>query len=79
MAAANFPVGSTEWFLDQIHRTYGPRGPKYNASTGVSRTQLYIHFSAMMSAKQVDEKLNFLHSEGMLFSTIDDNHFQLTA
>lgn len=57
---------------------FGPRGPKYNPSSGVSRQQLQLHFVSSLTAKQVDEKIVFLHDEGHLFSTIDDNHFQLT-
>jgi hypothetical protein len=71
---SNWPVGSNEWFLDQIRR-----GPRFNAaSTGVARQQLYQQFASVLTAKQIDEKLQLLHDEGLVFTTIDDNHFQLT-
>ena len=72
-------VGSNGWFLAEVQRAFGPRGPKYNPTQGVARQQLYIHFVASLTAKQVDEKIQFLHDEGHLFSTVDDNHFQLTG
>lgn len=70
-------TGSNEWFLDQVSKTFGPRGPRYNASMGVSRQQLYIQFASTMSTKQVDEKIDALQTEGVMFKTVDDNHFQL--
>jgi len=71
-------VGSSAWFLNEVVRVFGPRGPKFNPNTGFSRQQLYMHFVSQLTAKQVDEKIQSLHDEGHMFSTIDDNHFQLT-
>lgn len=75
---SSWPLGSNEWFIDQLRRTFGPRGPRHNAATGVTRQQLYLHFAASLTTKQVDDKIQFLHDEGLLFTTMDDNHFQLT-
>ena len=72
-------VGSNEWFISEAQRIFGPRGPKYNPSNGVSRQQFYITFAHSLSSRQVDEKLQFLHDEGHAYTTIDDNHFQLTG
>ena len=71
-------VGSSQWFLSELQRVFGPRGPKYNPNSGVSRQALHMHFLNQMPAKLVDEKIQSLHDEGHMFSTIDDNHFQLT-
>jgi len=74
----NVPAGSPAWFLSEVQRTFGPRGPKYNPNVGFTRQQLYMHFVSQMTAKQVDERIQSLKDEAQLFSTIDDNHFQLT-
>lgn len=71
-------VGSNQWFLNEVQRFFGPRGSKYNGN-GFSRQQLCIQFATTLSSKQVDEKVQFLHDEGHMYSTIDDNHFQLTG
>jgi hypothetical protein len=75
---ATATLGSNEWFLGEIAKVFGPRGPRYNPNTGVSRQTLYLQFASTLSTKQVDEKLQALHNEGSLFTTVDDNHFQLT-
>ena len=67
-----------QWFLSEIQRVFGPRGPKYNPNVGVSRQALHMHFLNQLPGKLIDEKIKVLHTEGHMFSTIDDNHFQLT-
>jgi len=66
-------------FIAELQRTFGARGPRYNPSIGVSRQQLHMHFANSFTAKQVDSKIQELHDEGHLFSTCDDNHFQLSG
>jgi hypothetical protein len=72
-------TGSTNWFHSELARVFGPRGPKHNRDLGVSRQQLYLHFVATMTGKQIDEKLDELRREGRVFTTIDENHFQPTS
>lgn len=45
---------------------------------GVSRDQIYGSLMGKVNRGQVDEQLEFLSSEGHIYSTIDDDHFRTT-
>ena len=66
-----------ESFQAEILRIFGPKGPRYQPSTGVSRDTLRSHFGG--NPVDVDLKIKELIDLGLLYSTFDDNHFQISA
>jgi len=45
---------------------------------GISRDQIYGSLMGQVNRGQVDETLEFLSSEGHIYSTVDDDHFKST-
>ncbi|KAK4288737.1 hypothetical protein Pmani_038252 [Petrolisthes manimaculis] len=45
---------------------------------GVSRNAIHGNLTGKISQKQIDEVLDFLSSEGHIYTTIDDDHFKST-
>ena len=73
---ANGPMNG-EFFLAEVSKTFGPRGPRHNKDNGFSRNDLYTHFAAHVHPGQVDRLVQELAEEGHLYTLRDDNHFQL--
>merc|ERR1719369_2365863 len=51
---------------------------QFKDEQGVSRDQIYGSLMGKVNRGQVDEQLEFLSSEGHIYSTIDDDHFRTT-
>jgi len=51
---------------------------QFKDEQGVSRDQIYGSLMGKVNRGAVDEQLDFLSSEGHIYSTIDDDHFRTT-
>ncbi len=67
-------------FFMEVKKEFGSGGPRFNHTVGFSKQQLYLLFTNLTgsSRAEVDACLIDLFHKGMVYNTIDDDHFQLT-